>query len=334
MPVVATPPVDSSTVTTVDPRAELASHPAAVGRGFWFVVGQYVALTKPRIIELLLITTVPVMVLAQRGIPSGWLVLATLVGGTLSAGAANTLNCVIDRDIDALMNRTASRPLVTGTISTRSAVIFGLVLCLVATLVLGVFVNWLSAWLALAAFAFYVGIYSVVLKRRTPQNIVWGGAAGCMPVLIGWSAVTNRVDWPAWILFLVIFFWTPPHYWPLSMKFKDDYAAASVPMLPVVARMVVVSRQILIYSWVMVLVSLALIPVAPMGWVYAAGALISGGLFLAEAHRLHHHAVQGASQAVLRPMRLFHYSITYLTVLFVAVAVDPLLYLAIPGLAR
>ena len=155
-----------------------------------------------------------------------------------------------------------------------------------------------------------------------------------MPVLIGWSAVTNRVEWPAWILFLVIFFWTPPHYWPLSMKFKDDYAAASVPMLPVVARMVVVSRQILAYSWVMVLVSLALIPVAPMGWVYAAGALVSGGLFLAEAHRLHHQAVTGVSQAQMRPMRLFHYSITYLTVLFVAVAVDPLLYLAIPGLAR
>ena len=328
------PPVDSFTVTAVDPRAELASHPVSTGHGFWFLVGQYVALTKPRIIELLLITTVPVMVLAQRGIPSGWLVLATLVGGTLSAGAANTLNCVIDRDIDALMNRTASRPLVTGTISTRAAVIFGFTLCLVATLVLGVFVNWLSALLALAAFAFYVGIYSVVLKRRTPQNIVWGGAAGCMPVLIGWSAVTNGVEWPAWILFLVIFFWTPPHYWPLSMKYKDDYAAASVPMLPVVARMVVVSRQILIYSWVMVLVSLALIPVAPMGWVYAAGALISGGVFLAEAHRLHHQAAAGVPQAQLRPMRLFHYSITYLTVLFVAVAVDPLLYLAIPGLAR
>ena len=328
------PPVDSLTVTAVDPRAELASHPGPAGRGVWFLIGQYVALTKPRIIELLLITTVPVMVLAERGIPSGWLVLATLVGGTLSAGAANTLNCVIDRDIDALMNRTASRPLVTGTISTRAAVTFGLVLCLVATVVLGVFVNWLSAWLALAAFVFYVGIYSVVLKRRTPQNIVWGGAAGCMPVLIGWSAVTNRVDWPAWILFLVIFFWTPPHYWPLSMKFKDDYAAASVPMLLVVAHLVVVSRQILAYSWVMVLVSLALIPVAPMGWVYAAGALIAGGLFLAEAHRLHRHAVLGSPQSQLRPMRLFHYSITYLTVLFVAVAVDPLIYLAIPGLTR
>jgi protoheme IX farnesyltransferase len=321
-------------VTAVDPRAELASNPGSAGRGVWFTIGQYVALTKPRIIELLLITTVPVMFLAARGIPPLSLILATLVGGTLSAGAANTLNCVIDRDIDAMMNRTASRPLVTGTISTRAAVIFGIVLCILATLVLGLLVNWLSAGLALAAFAFYVGIYSVVLKRRTPQNIVWGGAAGCMPVLIGWSAVTNSVSWSAWILFLVIFFWTPPHYWPLSMKFKDDYAAASVPMLPVVEKFVVVARQILIYSWVMVLVSLALIPVAPMGWVYAVGAVVSGGLFLAEAHRLHRHAVIGSPQSQLRPMRLFHYSITYLTVLFVAVAIDPLLYFPLPGLAR
>ncbi|MEI2825634.1 MAG: heme o synthase [Dermatophilaceae bacterium] len=300
----------------------------------WFTIGQYVALTKPRIIELLLITTVPVMFLAARGIPPLSLILATLVGGTLSAAAANTLNCVIDRDIDAMMNRTASRPLVTGTISTRAAVIFGIALCVLATLVLGLLVNWLSAGLAFAAFAFYVGIYSVVLKRRTPQNIVWGGAAGCMPVLIGWSAVTNSVSWAAWILFLVIFFWTPPHYWPLSMKFKDDYAAASVPMLPVVEKFVVVARHILIYSWVMVLVSLALIPVAPMGWVYAVGAVVSGGLFLAEAHRLHRHAVIGSPQTQLRPMRLFHYSITYLTVLFVAVAIDPLLYFPLPGLAR
>ncbi len=321
-------------MTAVDPRAELAAHPRSTGQGWRFLVGQYVALTKPRIIELLLITTVPVMFLAARGIPSVWLILATLVGGTLSAGSANALNCVIDRDIDAMMNRTATRPLVTGTISTRSAVVFASALCVLATLVLGLFVNWLSAWLALAAFAFYVGIYSVVLKRRTTQNIVWGGAAGCMPVLIGWSAVTNSVALPAWILFLVIFFWTPPHYWPLSMKFKDDYAAASVPMLPVVERFVVVSRRILVYSWVMVLVSLALIPVAPMGWVYAAGALGSGALFLAEAHRLHHHALLGSSHQVLRPMRLFHLSITYLTVLFVAVAIDPLLYLPIPGLHR
>lgn len=318
----------------VDPRAELAATPGPVGHGLRFLAGQYLALMKLRIIELLLITTVPTMFLAARGIPPLGLVAATLVGGTLSAGAANTLNCVIDRDIDAMMNRTATRPLVTGTVSTRAAVVFGIVLAVVSTLVLGVFVNWLSAGLALTAFGFYVGIYSVVLKRRTPQNIVWGGAAGCMPVLIGWSAVTNTVSWAAVVLFLVIFFWTPPHYWPLSMKFKDDYQAARVPMLPVVAPFVAVSRRILGYSWAMVAVSLALVPVARVGWVYAAGAVLSGAVFLAEAHRLHHHAVAGSPQAQLRPMRLFHLSISYLTVLFVAVAVDPLVYLPLPGVSR
>jgi protoheme IX farnesyltransferase len=313
-------------VTAVDPRAELAATPAQTGRGWRFMVGQYVALTKPRIIELLLITTVPVMFLAAHGIPPLGVVLATLVGGTLSAGAANTLNCVIDRDIDAVMHRTSTRPLVTGTISPRAGLVFGLVLTAVSTLVLGLLVNWLSAGLALAALVFYVLVYTIVLKRRTSQNIVWGGAAGCMPTLIGWSAVTGTVSWAAVVLFLVVFFWTPPHYWPLSMKFRDDYEAAQVPMLPVVARFVTVARQVVAYSWVMVLTSLTLIPIARMGWVYTAGALVSGGLFLAEAHRLHRHAVLGSPQRVLRPMRLFHFSITYLTILFVAVAVDPLLY--------
>ena len=318
-------------MTAVDPRAELAATPGRTGRGLGFLVGQYVALTKPRIIELLLITTVPVMFLAAHGIPPLGVVLATLVGGTLSAGAANTLNCVIDRDIDAVMHRTSTRPLVTGTISARAGLVFGLVLSVVSTLVLGLLVNWLSAALALAALAFYVGVYTVVLKRRTSQNIVWGGAAGCMPTLIGWSAVTGTVSWAALVLFLVVFFWTPPHYWPLSMKFRDDYEAAQVPMLPVVARFVTVARQVVAYSWVMVLTSLALIPVARMGWVYAVGALLSGGLFLAEAHRLHRHAVLGSPQRVLKPMRLFHYSITYLTILFVAVAVDPLLHWPVLG---
>ncbi len=318
-------------MTAVDPRAELAAAPGRAGRGFGFVVGQYVALTKPRIIELLLITTVPVMFLASHGIPPLGLVLATLVGGTLSAGAANTLNCVIDRDIDAVMHRTSTRPLVTGTISPRAGLVFGGVLAVVSTFVLGLLVNWLSAGLALAALAFYVVVYTVVLKRRTSQNIVWGGAAGCMPTLIGWSAVTGTVSLAALVLFLVVFFWTPPHYWPLSMKFRDDYEAARVPMLPVVARFVTVARQVLAYSWVMVLTSLALIPVARMGWVYAGGALLAGGLFLVEAHRLHRHAVLGSPQRVLRPMRLFHYSITYLTILFVAVAVDPLLYWPVLG---
>ena len=294
-----------------------------------FVVGQYVALTKPRIIELLLITTVPVMFLAQRGVPSLWLVVVTLVGGTLSAGAANTLNCYLDRDIDAMMHRTSNRPLVTGTISPRAALVFGSALTVVSTVWLGLLVGWLSSALALAALVFYVGVYTALLKRRTSQNIVWGGAAGCMPVLVGWSAVTGSLSWTPFVLFAVVFFWTPPHYWPLSMKFKDDYAAAHVPMLPVVERFVVVARQVVAYSWAMVAASLLLVPIGAMGWLYLAGALVSGALFVGEAHRLLRAARAGAGPAVLRPMRLFHFSITYLTILFVAVALDPLLHLPV-----
>ena len=295
-----------------------------------FLVSQYVALTKPRIIETLLITTVPVMFLAQRGVPPLPLVLATLVGGFLAAGAANTFNCVYDRDIDALMPRTSNRPLVTGAITPRQAMVFGLVLTVGAVAWFGLLVNWLSAALAVGGLLFYVFVYTIVLKRRTSQNIVWGGAAGCIPTLIGWSAVTNTVSWAAVVLFLVVFFWTPPHYWPLSMKFRDEYHHARVPMLPVVAREVVVGRQIVAYSWVMVLTSLALVPVAPMGWLYVAVATAMGGLFLAEAHRLFRHARRGSSAAVTRPMRLFHLSITYIAVLFIAVAVDPLLYWPLP----
>ena len=316
-------------MTALDPRADLSAAPAPSGRGAFFVVGQYVSLTKPRIIELLLITTVPVMFLAARGVPSLWLVLATLVGGTLSAGAANTLNCFFDRDIDAVMHRTSSRPLVTGTVSPRGALAFGLALTVASTLSLGLLVNWLSASLAFAALAFYVGVYTMLLKRRTSQNIVWGGAAGCMPVLVGWSAVTDSLAWAPVVLFAVVFFWTPPHYWPLSMKFKDDYAAAHVPMLPVVERFVVVARQVVAYSWAMVGASLVLVPVASMGWVYLVGAVVSGALFVAEAHRLLGAARGGSGSAVLRPMRLFHFSITYLTILFVAVALDPLLHLPV-----
>ncbi len=316
-------------VTALDPRADLSAAPAPDGRGARFVVGQYVALTKPRIIELLLITTVPLMFLAQRGVPSLWLVAATLVGGTLSAGAANTLNCYLDRDIDAVMHRTSNRPLVTGTISPRAALVFGIALTVLSTLWLGLFVNVLSAGLALAALLFYVGVYTALLKRRTSQNIVWGGAAGCMPVLVGWSAVTGTLSWAPLVLFAVVFFWTPPHYWPLSMKFKDDYAAAHIPMLPVVERFVVVARQVVAYSWAMVAASLLLVPVAGMGWLYLVGAVASGALFVGEAHRLLRAAQAGAGPAVLRPMRLFHFSITYLTILFVAVALDPLLHLPV-----
>lgn len=283
------------------------------------------ALTKPRIIELLLITTVPVMFLAEQGVPDLWLVLATCVGGYLSAGGANALNMYIDRDIDALMTRTSQRPLVTGMVSPREGLAFGLTLTVVSTLWFGLLVNWLSAWLSLGALLFYVVVYTMILKRRTSQNIVWGGIAGCMPVLIGWSAVTNSMSWAAVILFLVIFFWTPPHYWPLSMKVKEDYARVGVPMLPVVASNTVVARQIVIYSWVMVAVSLLLTPLGYTGWFYTAVALVTGGWWLWEAHALQNRAKGGATGAKLKEMRLFHWSITYVSLLFVAVAVDPFL---------
>lgn len=298
-------------------------------RPFSAVVKDYVALTKPRIIELLLVTTFPVMFLAERGVPSPWLILATLIGGSLSAGSANAYNMYIDRDIDRLMKRTEGRPLATGTIEPRNALVFASVLAVVSTLWLGLLVNWLSAALSAGAILLYVVFYSLILKRRTSQNIVWGGVAGCMPVLIGWSAVTNSMSWAAVVLFLVVFFWTPPHYWPLSMRFKDDYANAGVPMLPVVAKDAKVGQQIVLYSWITVLTTLALIPVAPMGWVYTVVALVSGGLFLYEAHRLWSRAKKGVTYAELRPMRLFHYSISYLTLVFVGVAIDPLLYFAI-----
>jgi protoheme IX farnesyltransferase len=317
----------------VDPRADLSALHGPDGSGVKFLVGQYVSLMKPRIIELLLITTIPVMFLAEQGVPDLWLVVATVVGGTLSAGAANTLNCYIDRDIDAIMHRTSRRPLVTGTVSPRGALVFGVALTVVSTVWLGLLVNWLSAWLALGALLFYVFGYTLLLKRRTAQNIVWGGAAGCMPVLIGWSAVTGSLSWSAFILFLVIFFWTPPHYWPLSLRYKDDYAAAHVPMLPVVERFVVVARQVVAYSWAMVLTSLALIPVQHVGWVYTAAAVVAGALFLTEAHRLLAKARAGVAEDVLKPMRLFHFSITYLTVLFVGVALDPIWHLPLPFFA-
>lgn len=285
----------------------------------------FVALTKPRIIELLLITTVPVMFLAEQGVPPLWLVLATCFGGYLSAGGANALNMYIDRDIDALMDRTSQRPLVTGMVSPRECLAFGITLGVVSTLFFGLLINWLSAALSLGALLFYVVVYTMLLKRRTAQNIVWGGIAGCMPVLIGWSAVKDEVSWAAVILFLVIFFWTPPHYWPLSMKVKDDYARVGVPMLPVVAGNKVVARQIVLYSWVMVAVSLLLTPLGYTGWFYTSVALLAGGWWLWEAHGLNARAKAGVTGAKLKEMRLFHWSITYVSLLFVAVAVDPFL---------
>lgn len=286
-------------------------------------IGAYVALTKPRIIELLLVTTLPTMILAQDGWPSWWLVLATLVGGTAAAGSANTFNCIIDRDIDGLMNRTRRRPLVTGEVSVRGAVVLGTVLGVGSVAWFALLVNVLSALLAVAAILLYVVGYTLVLKRRTPQNIVWGGIAGCMPVLIGWAAVTDSLAWAPVALFLVIFFWTPPHYWPLSMKFRRDYAAAGVPMLPVVAGDVRVAVEMVAYTVAMVAASLALVPLAHMTWVYAAVAGAAGLWFGAHVVALLVRARREGGK--LGEMRVFHHSITYLTILFAAVAVDPFL---------
>jgi protoheme IX farnesyltransferase len=285
----------------------------------------YVGLTKPRIIELLLLTTVPVMFLAQRGVPPLGLVVATVVGGTLSAGSANALNCVYDADIDERMRRTRRRALPRHIVSTRSALVFGLALGVVSTLLLGLLVNWLSAALALAANVFYVVGYTMILKRRTSQNIVWGGAAGCFPALIGWTAVTGELAWAPVVLFLVVFFWTPPHFWALAIRYREDYAAAAVPMLPVVAGAKVVARQIVLYSYVMVATSLLLWPVAGTGWFYPAAAVLLGAAFLVESHLLLGRAAKSDDVVDLKPMRLFHWSNMYLSLLFVAVALDPLL---------
>ncbi len=290
-------------------------------RGIAAVARAAFALTKPRIIELLLVTTVPTMLLAQRGLPSVRLLTITLAGGALAAGSANTINCYLDRDIDAVMRRTARRPLVKGgVIRPGEALAFGIVLGALATVLLGIGVNWMAASLADAAILFYVLVYTLGLKRRTASNIVIGGAAGCFPVLVGWAAVTGSVGVPAIVLFAVIFFWTPPHFWALAMKFRADYAAAGVPMLPVVASPATVARKILIYSYLMVAATLALAPDA--GWLYAGCAAVLGAWFVVDAHRLRARIRGGAAA---NPMRLFQASITYLTLLFAVIAVTALL---------
>jgi protoheme IX farnesyltransferase len=303
-------------------NTEASATPPVVPVSWGHRIRAYVALTKPRIIELLLVTTLPAMILAKRGMPGGWLIVATLVGGSLAAGSANTINCYVDRDIDQVMHRTRKRPLALHQVAPGSALIFGLVLGVLATLELGFTTNWLSAWLADGAIAFYVFVYTLGLKRRTPANIVIGGAAGCFPVLIGWSAVTGTVSWSAVLLFTIVFLWTPPHFWALAMRYRDDYAAAGVPMLPVVATPRAVAVRIVAYSWLMVVASLALLPVANLGLIYLVLAVISGGAFVLEAHALLARTSAGRDP---RPMRLFHFSITYLTVLFVAIALDQLI---------
>ncbi len=287
-------------------------------------VGAYVALTKPRIIELLLVTTLPTMVVAQRGLPSLWLMLATLVGGTLAAGGANAINMVVDRDIDRLMNRTKNRPLVTGAMSPRAALIFALSLEVAAFVELWLAVNLLSAVLAVSATLFYVFVYTLWLKRRSSQNIVVGGAAGAVPVLVGWAAVTNSLSWAPVVLFAVIFIWTPPHFWALAVRYKEDYAAADVPMLPVVASMKRTTREIVMYTVLLVAVSLLFGPVAHLGLVYMIAAALLGAGFLFMTTRLWGLARSGRATG-REAMRVFSYSITYLTVLFVAMAGDVLI---------
>jgi protoheme IX farnesyltransferase len=287
------------------------------------VMRGYLALTKPRIIELLLVTTVPTMIVAANGFPRLWLIVATLVGGTLAAGGANAFNMVIDRDIDALMERTKRRPLVTGVMSARSATLFAFGLELVAFAVLAAWVNQLSAWLAISATAFYVIVYTMVLKRRSKQNIVIGGAAGAVPVLVGWAAVTNSLGWTPVLLFLVIFIWTPPHFWALAVRYRDDYHAANVPMMPVVASLRRTTLEILIYSILLWALTLLIGPSAHLGWVYAISSTVLGGMFTWSALRLYQHARTDKAD-VAEAMRLFHFSITYLSALFVLMAVDVL----------
>ncbi len=299
-----------------------ASAPHTLGE----VLKGYVALTKPRIIELLLVTTIPTMVVAANGIPGLWLILATLGGGTLAAGGANALNMVIDRDIDAIMERTKRRPLVTGMMTPRAATVFAFGLEVVAFAVLAIWVNQLSAWLAMSATAFYVVVYTLWLKRRSRQNIVIGGAAGAVPVLIGWAAVTNSLTWTPVLLFLVIFIWTPPHFWALAVRYRDDYEAANVPMMPVVASLRHTTLEILVYSVLMWALTVLIGPTAHLGWLYAVSATLLGAMFTFYALRLYRHARVDRAD-VAEAMRLFHFSITYLTALFVMMAVDVLVRL-------
>jgi heme o synthase len=284
------------------------------------VVGAYVSLTKPRIVELLLVTTVPAMVLAAGGWPDLRLVLVVLVGGSLAAGAASALNCYLDRDIDQLMRRTKRRPLPAHSVTPRAALTFGLVLAAVSIVLMGAFTNWLATILTAAAIAYYDLVYTLWLKRRTPQNTFWGGVCGAAPVLIGWAAVTGSVAPMAWALFAVVFFWQMPHFYALAVKYKDDYARAGIPMLPVVRSSRRVNLEILLFTVLTVAASLAAWPLG-LGPVYGATALVAGALFLLEALRLVGRSRRGVEP---RPMRLFHASVTYLTVVFIAVAIDVL----------
>jgi heme o synthase len=312
-------------VTYVGQSASAAQQPAAERATFKDVVAAYVGLTKPRVIELLLLTTVPVMFYAARGVPDLALVVWTVLGGTFSAGSASVFNCVYDRDIDEQMRRTRRRALPRHIVSPRAALVFGFVLGILSTVILYFGVNPLSAALSVTAIAFYVFGYTMLLKRRTTQNIVWGGIAGCFPTLIGWTAVTGSLSWVPVVLFMVVFFWTPPHTWALALRYREDYANVDVPMLPVVKPAAEVGRQIVIYSWVMVATSLLLWPVADTSLFYPIAAAVLGAVFLVQAHRMWGRTKGTENLAVIQPMQLFHTSNLYLSLLFVAVAIDPLL---------
>jgi protoheme IX farnesyltransferase len=294
------------------PRAAPVGRHQARGR----TIGAYLRLTKPRIVELLLVTTVPAMILADRGLPSIARIAATLAGGTLSAGGANAVNQYLDRDIDEVMARTRRRPLPAHLIEPRRAMAFGVALVLAGFIWLDLTVNLLSAALSAAAALFYIFVYTAWLKRSTPQNIVIGGAAGAVPVLVGWAAVEGRVGVPALVMFAIVFLWTPPHFWALSLRYQRDYAAAGIPMLPVVAGHEATTRQIVVYSYLLVASSLLLAPVGHLGLIYVGAALVLGGLFIRGAHRLRRKGNPSAS------LGLFRYSIAYLALLFASVAVD------------
>ena len=307
------------------PARTEAPAPAAAQPGVMGRVQAYVGLTKPRIIELLLVTTFPAMFLAAGGFPPLGLAVITFVGGTLSAASANVFNSVLDADIDEQMRRTRRRPMVREQVSKRAAYTFGVVLGIISTLMLGLGANWLAAALSVTAILYYVFIYTVWLKRRTAQNIVWGGVAGCFPPLIGWTAVTGSVAWPPIILFLIVFFWTPPHTWALGLRYREDYATVDVPRLPVVKDAPHVAWQILVYSVLTVVTSLALWPVAGTTLMYPIVAGVAGAWLVWESVALLNRARAGMRDAALKPMRLFHWSNSYLAIVFIAAAVDPLL---------
>ncbi|GLY02019.1 MULTISPECIES: heme o synthase [Actinoplanes] len=293
---------------------------AEARRDWTALLRAYVSLTKPQIVELLLVTTVPTMMLAAGGWPDPLTFVVVLVGGALAGGAASALNCYIDRDIDQLMRRTKRRPLPTNTITPRAVLIFGLTLAVISVVMMAVLTNWLATALTAASIFYYDVVYTLWLKRRTPANTFWGGVCGAAPVLIGWAAVTGGLSPMAWALFAVVFFWQMPHFYALAVKYKEDYARASIPMLPVVRSAQRVNFEILFYT-VLTLASSAWVWALGLSWIYGGTAIVSGLVFLAEAIRL---AYKNRAGEVVKPMRLFHLSITYLTVLFLAVAVDAL----------